>query len=49
MIIQAERAENDREDIKAILNSTEVKLKSLRKIAQSQNTYGVLVELFVRS
>lgn len=43
--IQAERAAIDREDIKAILKATRIKLSSLRKRAASEHTSRILDEL----
>lgn len=39
------RAVNDREDIKAIIESTKVRVKSLRKKAEAQNTIRILDDL----
>jgi len=47
--MQPERAENDREDIRAILKSTKMNLKSLRKHARSQGTFDILANLLIRS
>jgi hypothetical protein len=43
--IQSERAAIDREDIKAILKATRIKLSSLRKRAASEHTSRILDEL----
>jgi hypothetical protein len=43
--IQPEKAESDREDVKAILMSTKVNLKSLRKDARTQDTFSILTRL----
>jgi len=43
--LQIERAVTDREDIKAILETTPVRLKALRKRAREESTLGILDEL----
>lgn len=43
--LQPERAATDREDIKAILKSTRVRLKTLRGRARVEGTYDILEDL----
>jgi len=43
--LQPERAVTDRQDIKAILETTPVRLKALRKRAREESTLGILDEL----
>lgn len=43
--LQPERAETDRQDIRAILESTKLRLNALRKRAKAQGTSEILEEL----
>lgn len=43
--LRTERASTDREDIKAVLETTRISLKTLRKIARAESTIKILDEL----